>query len=235
MSDGAPTMDFSKLRDAMVERQIAARGVRTPAVLDAMRSVPREAFVPDNMQPFAYDDTPLPIGAGQTISQPYIVAFMVDALKLEGGEKVLDIGTGSGYAAAVLSVLAGKVYTIERIEELADSARSTLAEHGYDNVEVICGDGTKGLPEHAPFDAIVVAAGGPDVPESLKEQLRHGGRLVIPIGSRRSVQALVRVTRIAEQEYTTEDLADVRFVPLLGDEGWDGDDGDSGHRFSGLS
>lgn len=212
--------DFVKLRDKMVDRQIAARGIRSPAVLDAMRSVPREEFVPEGMRDFAYDDSPLPIGANQTISQPYIVAFMTDALCLEGGETVLDIGTGSGYAAAVLAVIAGRVYTVERIEELADSARERLKRLGYDNVEVIHADGTKGWPDQAPYDAIVVAAGGPEVPEPLKEQLKIGGRLVIPIGMDRSIQELVRVTRTSEAEYVLEDLTSVRFVPLVGEEGW---------------
>ena len=212
--------DFAKLRDKMIDRQIAARGVRTPAVLDALRSVPRERFVPAGMRTFAYDDSPLPIGANQTISQPYIVALMIDALALEGGETVLDVGTGSGYAAAVLAVIAGKVYTIERYEELADAARETLHELGYDNVDVIHGDGSKGLPDVAPFDAIVVAAGSPEVPISLKEQLKIGGRLVIPIGPDRSFQNLIRVTRTAEHDYAYEDLTSVRFVPLVGEEGW---------------
>lgn len=213
-------MDSSLLRDEMVSRQIESRGVRSRQLLDAMRKVPREQFLPEALREFAYDDTPLPIAAEQTISQPYIVAFMIEGLALSGGESVLEIGTGSGYAAAVLAEIAGKVFTIERIEELASAARSTLARLGYDNVEVIHGDGTLGLPAAAPFDAIVVAAGGPSVPESLKEQLRIGGRLVIPVGSCRSVQELVRVTRLSKTEFQTEDLADVRFVPLIGEQGW---------------
>ncbi|MDH4107225.1 MAG: protein-L-isoaspartate(D-aspartate) O-methyltransferase [Gammaproteobacteria bacterium] len=216
--------DFAALRNEMVDRQIAARGVRSLAVLDAMRSVPREEFVPAGVREFAYDDSPLPIAADQTISQPYIVAFMVEALALQGGEKVLEIGAGSGYAAAILSVIASRVYTIERIHELAEYARDALARAGCANVEVIEGDGTRGFPEQAPFDAIVVAAGGPEVPESLKQQLKIGGRLVIPIGASRSVQELVRVTRVAESEFEVEDLADVRFVPLIGAEGWGGRD-----------
>jgi len=214
--------DFTALRNNMVDRQIAARGVRSLAVLDAMRSVPREEFVPPGVREFAYDDSPLPIAADQTISQPYIVAFMVEALALQGGETVLEIGAGSGYAAAVLSVIASKVYTIERIHELAEYARDALERAGCRNVDVIEADGTKGLPEQAPFDAIVVAAGGPEIPESLKHQLKIGGRLVIPVGASRSVQELVRVTRTGEQEFEVEDLADVRFVPLIGAEGWDG-------------
>jgi len=212
--------DYFQLRRQMVDHQIEARGVRSQKVLDAMRSVPRELFLPEDIREFAYEDTPLPIAANQTISQPYIVAFMTEGLALEGGEKVLDIGTGSGYAAAVLAEIAGEVYTIERIEELASHAASVLADLNYENVEVIHADGTLGLPEQAPFDAIVVAAGGPEVPESLKTQLKIGGRLVIPVGEYRDVQELVRVTRLSQTEYQEEDLADVRFVPLVGAEGW---------------
>ncbi|MDH5502244.1 MAG: protein-L-isoaspartate(D-aspartate) O-methyltransferase, partial [Gammaproteobacteria bacterium] len=213
-------LDYSELREQMVEQQIEARGVRSEILLTAMRKIPREQFIPPHMREFAYDDTPLPIAAQQTISQPYIVAYMTEGLALQGGEKVLEIGTGSGYAAAVLAEIAGKVYTIERIGELATEAASTLARLGYSNVEVINADGTLGLPGQAPFDAIVVAAGGPEVPESLKKQLKIGGRLVIPIGRYRDVQELVRVTRLSTSEFRQEDLADVRFVPLLGEEGW---------------
>lgn len=216
--------DFGKLREEMVERQIAARGVRSPAVLDAMRSVPREAFVPPDMQTLAYDDTPLPIGSRQTISQPYIVALMLDALALDGTERVLDIGAGSGYAAALLGLLAAEVVSIERIEELAESARARLDELGCKNVEIIHGDGSKGWPDRAPYDAIVVAASGPDVPESLKRQLSIGGRLVMPIGASHDIQRLVRVTRRTEDRYDLEDLTSVRFVPLLGDEAWADED-----------
>ena len=151
----------------MVEHHIAARGVRSDNVLNAMRKVPREAFLPRDLQEFAYEDAPLPIAEGQTISQPYIVALMVEALALEGGEKVLEIGAGSGYAAAVLAEIASEVYTVERIGQLAEKAAAALAEQGYDNVHVLHGDGTRGWPEHAPYDAIVVAAGGPKIPESL--------------------------------------------------------------------
>jgi protein-L-isoaspartate(D-aspartate) O-methyltransferase len=187
----------------------------TPQVKSGFRHVPLSAS-----REFAYEDAPLPIEADQTISQPYIVAFMTEALGLEGGESVLEIGAGSGYAAAVLSRIAGGVYTVERIGQLAEKAASTLADLGYHNVHVLHGDGTKGWPEHAPYDGIIVAAGGPSVPESLKEQLKIGGRLVIPVGRDPRVQELVRVTRISENEYTQEDLADVRFVPLIGEEGW---------------
>ena len=212
--------DFDKLRKKMVDRQIAARDVRSPAVLDAMRSVPREAFVPADIQELAYDDTPLPIGSQQTISQPYVVALMLDALALEGTERVLDIGTGSGYAAALLGRLAAEVVSIERVEELVASARTTLDKLGCENVEVVHGDGSKGWPDRAPYDAIVVAASGPDVPESLKLQLSVGGRLVMPIGAGPDVQRLVRVTRRTEDRYDLEDLTSVRFVPLLGEEAW---------------
>jgi protein-L-isoaspartate(D-aspartate) O-methyltransferase len=213
-------IDLQKRRDEMVERHIAHRGVRSASVLAAMRDVPRELFLPQELRDFAYDDAPLPIAAGQTISQPYIVAMMAEALDLNGGEKVLEIGTGSGYAAAVLSRIAHEVYTVERIGQLADKAAATLSQLGYDNVQVLHADGTRGWPDHAPYDAIVVAAGGPRVPESLKDQLKIGGRLVIPVGADRRLQELVRVTRVAEHEYTTTEIADVRFVPLVGEEGW---------------
>ena len=212
--------DFARLRDEMVEKAIFRRGVRSELVLNAMRAVPREAFLPDQLREFAYQDSPLPIEESQTISQPYIVAFMTEALALQGGERILEIGAGSGYAAAVLSRIAGEVYTVERIGQLAEKAAARLADLGYHNVHVRHEDGTKGWPEHAPYDGIVVAAGGPEIPESLKEQLKIGGRLVIPIGRDPRVQELVRVTRISENRYDREDLADVRFVPLIGEEGW---------------
>jgi protein-L-isoaspartate(D-aspartate) O-methyltransferase len=211
---------FALLRAEMVERNIAARGVRDELVLEAMRKVPRELFLPKNLREFAYEDSPLPIAGEQTISQPYIVAFMIEALLLRGGEKVLEIGAGSGYAAAVLSEIAADVYTVERLGQLADKAAATLADLGCDNVHVLHGDGTKGWPEHAPYDAIVVAAGGPQIPGSLKEQLKVGGRLVIPVGEDQRAQELVRVTRISRDTYRSEDIADVRFVPLIGEEGW---------------
>jgi protein-L-isoaspartate(D-aspartate) O-methyltransferase len=211
---------FAAMRKEMVEYQIAARGVRDQRVLEAMGKVPRELFLPEKLREFAYDDSALPITGEQTISQPYIVALMAEALMLKGGEKVLEIGGGSGYAAAVLSEIAGDVYTVERLGPLAEHAAATLADLGYDNVHVLHGDGTRGWPEHAPYDAIVVAAGGPRVPESLKHQLKIGGRLVIPVGADRRAQELVRVTRIAQHKWRSEDIADVRFVPLIGEGGW---------------
>jgi len=206
----------------MIEDAIAGRGLRSERVLAAMREVPREAFIPASMADRAYDDSPLPIGEEQTISQPYIVALMIESLALRGGEKVLEIGTGSGYAAAVLSRIAGGVYTVERIERLAERSAAVLAGMGYANVHVLHADGTLGWPEHAPYEGIIVTAGGPAVPESLKGQLAVGGRLVMPVGIDRRLQQLVRVTRISPNEFRTEDVADVRFVPLIGAEGWAG-------------
>ncbi|MFN0009896.1 MAG: protein-L-isoaspartate(D-aspartate) O-methyltransferase [Planctomycetota bacterium] len=213
-------IDYDARRRQMVERQIAARGVRSPKVLAAMSRVRREGYVPSYLGEFAYEDTPLPIEEEQTISQPYIVGFMIDALDLKGGERVLEIGTGSGYAAAVLAEIAGEVYTIERHERLARQATERLRGDGYANVHVRNGDGTLGWPEEAPFDAIVVAAGGPEVPESLREQLAVGGRLVIPVGSVIGLQKLVRVTRVGAERFQQVELADVRFVPLVGEGGW---------------
>lgn len=206
----------------MVEAQIARRGIRTPATLEAFRSVPREAFVPEELSEFAYEDSPLPIGSDQTISQPYIVALTIEALGLRGGERVLEVGTGSGYAAAVLGRLAGEVYTVERREELASVARERLERLGFANVHVRCGDGTLGWPEHAPYEAIAVAAGGPKVPMALREQLRIGGRLVIPVHrpAGGESQVLVRVTRKSETEFEEEELTPVHFVPLIGEQGW---------------
>ena len=220
--DTAEPEDFRTRRLDMVERSIQDRGVKDELVLDALRKVPREAFVPAKLREFAYEDAPLPIADDQTISQPYIVAFMAEALLLKGDDKVLEIGAGSGYAAAVLSEIAAHVYTVERIGRLAETAAKRLADLGYDNVHVRHGDGTLGWPEHAPYDAIVVAAGGPQVPDTLKSQLKVGGRLVMPVGADQTVQELVRVTRVTETEYRSEDIADVRFVPLIGEEGWAG-------------
>ena len=210
----------SASRERMVEVDLADRGIADPVVLDAFRAVAREDFVPSGLAGFAYDDAPLPIGEGQTISQPYIVAVTVQALALRGGERVLDVGTGSGYSAAVLSLIAGEVYTIERIASLASTAGERLARLGYHNVHVCCGDGSLGWPEHAPYDAIAVAAGSPAVPDALRSQLAIGGRLVIPVGADQHSQDLVRVTRVSETEYREHLIADVRFVPLIGAQGW---------------
>ncbi|KPP97736.1 protein-L-isoaspartate(D-aspartate) O-methyltransferase [Marinobacter sp. HL-58] len=199
---------------------LEARGISDKRVLKAMATVPREAFVGRDLVDSAYRDSPLPIEEGQTISQPYIVALMTEAMQLGPDDKVLEIGTGSGYAAAVLASIVKQVYTIERYPLLADHAAERLEELGYDNVAVLCGDGTLGWPEHAPYDAIVVTAGGPDVPKSLVSQLVIGGRLVIPAGPDQHRQQLLRVTRVAAAKTQTEDLGGVRFVPLIGEEGW---------------
>jgi protein-L-isoaspartate(D-aspartate) O-methyltransferase len=217
--------DFKQLRQRMIDYQLLARGLRDQNVLDAINAVPREEFVPTELVEFAYSDTPLPIAASQTISQPYIVALMTAALELKDGERVLEVGTGSGYAAAILAEIAGEVYTIERHKILADTARRKLQDMGYDNIHVLHGDGSLGWPEHAPFDAIVVAAGGPEVPETLKQQLAIGGRLVIPVGSSLHMQTLLRVRRISEYSYQQEDLGGVRFVPLIGAAGWEDETG----------
>jgi protein-L-isoaspartate(D-aspartate) O-methyltransferase len=214
------TNDFAARREEMVQTQIYNRGVRDELVLQAMRKVPRHAFLPVDKADQAYSDWPVPIAEGQTISQPYIVAYMVEALNLKGGEKVLEIGAGSGYAAAVLAEIASEVYTIERIGQLAQHAASSLIDAGYDNVHVMHDDGTRGWDEEAPFDAILVSAGGPKIPDFLKKQLRIGGRIVIPIGTEKNAQELVRVTRLDDERFEREDLADVRFVPLIGEQGW---------------
>jgi len=194
---------FEYLRKQMIDYQLVARGLRDQTVLNAVSAVLREKFIPTDLVEFAYSDSPLPIAASQTISQPYIVALMTAALELKPDERVLEVGTGSGYAAAVLAEIAKEVYTIERHKILANTARKRLEELGYKNIQVLYGDGTLGWPEHAPFDAIVVAAGGPNVPETLKQQMAIGGRLVIPVGASLHAQRLVRVRRISEEESTT--------------------------------
>ena len=213
--------DFSRLRARMVERQIAGRGIRDRHVLDAMASVPREAFVEPALSERAYDDTPLPIEAGQTISQPYIVALMIEAAGIRPGDRALEIGAGSGYAAAVMARIADKVFAIERHEELARLAAERMQRLGYGNVAIRHADGSHGWPEEAPFDAILVAASGPHVPDVLKDQLAIGGRLVMPVGEPNGVQSLMKVVRADAEEFTRENLGAVRFVPLLGAHGWD--------------
>ena len=211
---------YALSREAMVRDQLAGRGIRDKLVLEAMRKVPRERFVPEYERDYAYIDGPLPIGAGQTISQPYIVALMTEALELKGSERVLEIGTGSGYAAAILAEIAAEVFTVERVEELADRAAELLSGQGYVNAHVSHGDGTLGWAERAPYDAIVVTAGGPKVPESLKQQLKIGGRLVMPVGANPSYQRLVKVVRSSESHFDSTSLGEVRFVALVGQEGW---------------
>ncbi|HZP36334.1 MAG TPA: protein-L-isoaspartate(D-aspartate) O-methyltransferase [Methylomirabilota bacterium] len=214
---GAPTREDERRR--MVSTQIRARGITDPRVLQAMGEVPRERFVPPSMEGRAYDDEPLPIGHGQTISQPYIVASTTAAAGIEPGARVLEIGTGSGYGAAVLSRIAAHVYTVERVGALARAASARLAELGYANVHVREGDGSLGWPEHAPYDAILVTASGPRPPRPLLAQLAVGGRLVMPVGAS-IAQRLVRVTRAGADDYRYEDLEPVAFVPLIGAEGW---------------
>ena len=210
-------LDMSHERARMVERQIAGRGVQDPRVLAAMRTVPRELFVPYDRREDAYEDRPLSIGKGQTISQPYIVAAMIEALELQGGEKVLEVGAGSGYAAAVLAEIASEVFAIERIGDLAQGAIDNLARARCDNVLVLHADGTKGWPEEAPFDAILVSAGATVIPEALKDQLAIGGRMVIPVDDGAGGQVLVRLKRRGEDKYERDELGDVRFVPLIAD------------------
>jgi protein-L-isoaspartate(D-aspartate) O-methyltransferase len=203
----------------MVKNQIKGRGVRDARVLRAMQDVPRHVFVPAERRHLAYADGPLPIGGGQTISQPYIVALMTELLELEGDEKVLEVGTGSGYQAAVLSRLAAQVYTLERIPELAEQARLRLSDLACTNVEVHVGDGSEGLLDHAPYDGILVTAAAPRVPEALKAQLADGGLLVLPVGGRAG-QILERWRREGDS-FHVERIAPVAFVPLIGSQGWD--------------
>lgn len=205
----------------MVDAQLRRRGIRDPRVLEAFARVPRHLFVPEHLRSMAYDDTPLPIGHGQTISQPLMVALMLEALELSGDERVLDIGSGSGYAAALMAELAREVVTVEVVPELARLAQRNLERAGYDRVEVVLGDGSLGYPARGPYDAISVAAGAPEIPHSLVAQLADGGRLVVPVGSRMG-QSCVRVRRRGER-ILKEDLGACAFVPLVGQEGWEGD------------
>ncbi len=204
----------------MVDEQLRGRDIADPRVLEAMEHVPREPFVPDDLRRRAYDDAALPIGSGQTISQPYMVARILEELGLDGDERALDVGTGSGYQAAVLAQLAKEVHSIERIPELAEQARRNLEAAGVDDVNVNVGDGSRGLPEHAPYDAIAVAAAAPEFPNALYEQLKVGGRLVVPVGGRRG-QRLEVIVRSPEGPAVIRSVP-CRFVPLVGEEGFDG-------------
>jgi len=210
---------FARDRAHMVERHLKARGISDPLLLAAMGQVPRETFVPEHLHEFTYEDSALPIEAGQTISQPYIVARMVELAEIKPGDTVLEVGAGSGYAAAVMSRMANRVFAIERHEELAKLAAARLQRLGYGNVEIICADGTKGWIDEAPYQAIIVSAGGPRVPEALKQQLAVGGRLVIPVGEH-GYQTLMRVTRTGEDSFEDEKFGAVAFVPLIGEQGW---------------
>ncbi len=204
----------SEKRQQMVEKQLVERGISDKSTLKAMASIPREVFVPLSQRPFAYEDRPLPIGDGQTISQPYMVAFMTQALKLRPGDKVLEIGTGSGYQAAVLSRMVDTVYTVEIIPSLAQRAGRTLKELNIDNVRIRTGDGYFGWEEHAPFDAIIVTAGAESIPQKLVEQLRDDGIMIIPVGPHRGVRQLIRLTK-RKGKIRTRSLMEVRFVPFV--------------------
>jgi len=206
--------------ERMVETQIAARGIRDRTLLRAFRTVPREAFVDEGFEEFAHEDGPLPIGEGQTISQPYVVAVMIEAAELKPADRVLEVGGGSGYAAAIMSRVAGRVFVLERHAALVEQARQRFAKLGYENIELRAGDGTKGWPEAAPFDAIIVSAGGPAVPASLKAQLALGGRLVIPVGQEERHQSLLKLIKTGASSFQCEDLGAVAFVPLIGEQGW---------------
>ncbi|RVC59825.1 protein-L-isoaspartate(D-aspartate) O-methyltransferase, partial [Mesorhizobium sp. M4B.F.Ca.ET.088.02.2.1] len=213
-------VNLARARDRMVKVHLGRRGIRNREILLAMREVPREAFVDPGFEEFTYEDGPLPIADGQTISQPYIVALMIEMADVKAGDHVLEVGTGSGYSAAVMSRIVEQVYTIERHPGLAKSAKQRFAKLGYRNIEVRTGDGTKGWPEAAPFDAIVVAASGPGAPLALQEQLDVGGVLVVPVGDDPDLQRLLKVTRTGASAYSEEDFGGVRFVPLIGEQGW---------------
>ena len=212
--------EYSGARTAMVERQLRRRGISDPRLLEAFAEVPRELFVDPALAQVAYSDGPLPIGFGQTISQPYIVALMIEAARVGPSDNVLEIGAGSGYAAAILARLAASVIAVERISELARLARDRLERLGLGNVRVVEGDGTLGHAEGAPYDSILAAASGRDVPQSLVAQLAPGGRLVMPVGAPGAIQHLVAVTRLDDGTLDPRDLGAVRFVPLIGAEGW---------------
>lgn len=212
--------NFAEKREQMVKKQLIRRGIEDKKVLDAFREVPRDKFVPDHVKEYSYHDGPLPIGKDQTISQPYIVAEMVEALELEKEDIVLEIGTGSGYEAAILSRIAKEVYTVERFQTLADKAKSILDDLGYKNINIKVGDGTLGWPDgDKVFDGIIVSAGAPAIPESYKKQLKKRGHLVIPVGSR-ALQNLYKVRKNSEDDLSKHSLGHVRFVPLIGEQGW---------------
>jgi protein-L-isoaspartate(D-aspartate) O-methyltransferase len=215
--------DPDPLRDRMLDEHLARRGITDSRVLAAMREVPRERFVGEDLQAHAYADSALPIGSGQTISQPYVVAEMIQGAEVGPDDRVLEVGAGSGYAAAVLGRIARTVIAIERHEDLARQAAERIAALGIANVDIRQGDGSAGLPEEAPFDAILVAAGGPEVPPALKQQLAIGGRLVMPVGGAHG-QDLRKLVRRSETRYEEESLGQVRFVPLIGEQGWREDD-----------
>ena len=217
---GILATDFAREREAMVERQLRRRGIADRRILDAFLEVPREAFVSPEYAHLAYGDHPLPIEAEQTISQPYIVALMIEAAGIQAGDKVLEIGSGSGYAAAVISRIAAEVVGIERQHALVAVSRERLKRLGYANVTIVEGDGTKGCPEQTPFDAILAAASGSHVPAPLVEQLKPRGSIIMPVGSPGSVQKLVKATMRADGTLQQTDLGGVRFVPLIGEEGW---------------
>jgi len=212
--------DFQSEREAMVQRQLKRRGIGEPHILNAFRDVPREAFISPQYAHLAYGDHPLPIEAEQTISQPYIVALMIQAARIRPGDRVLEVGAGSGYAAAVIGRIAGRVVGIERQHELVEVARVRIRRLGYDNVEIVEGDGTKGWPDGAPYNAILAAASGTHVPQPLIDQLAPGGRLVMPLGEPGWGQELVKVTKGPGDKLIRENLGGVRFVPLIGEEGW---------------
>ncbi|MCD6526391.1 MAG: protein-L-isoaspartate(D-aspartate) O-methyltransferase [Desulfuromonas sp.] len=212
-------MDYSIARRRMISQHVVARGVQDQNVISVMEQIPRHLFVEEALQSQAYTDYALPIGDKQTISQPYMVAVMSEALQLKGGERVLEVGTGSGYQAAVLSKLVAHVYSVERIANLARRARRILDQIGCSNVHIRVSDGTSGWSDQAPFDGIIVTAGAPQVPDCYREQLAIGGRLVIPVGGA-DYQVLKRITRIEEDRYDEEDLLECRFVPLIGQHGW---------------
>ena len=212
--------DYSAEREAMVERHLKRRGITDKRILDAFLAVPREQFVSDEYAHLAYGDHPLPIEAGQTISQPYIVGLMIEAAEIKPDDKVLEVGAGSGYAAAVISRIAERVIGIERQSDLVGIARERMQRLGFDNVEILEGDGTKGCRDRAPFDAILAAASGSHVPRPLVEQLAPGGRIVMPLGNPGWVQELIKVTKADDGTLVQRNLGGVRFVPLIGEEGW---------------